>query len=335
MTKNILLLVASIAVFLGSIEVVLRIQGNTFIQLDDFPNRINDYSSRFHHTRSPADSESKLLLVNPDHCPEAEDRRTVMFFGDSWVAEGGIAEGFARYVAQHDEFRCFQIINGGVGSYSPSLIMLKAEEMIEAEHPMLVVINIDETDLMDEWIRYQYGSVRDTSGELIAVLPSLPDIPDFIFYYNFLVLEEQPIYLLRLIEKLYLTRGLMRRVMDIHKRQYMLPTIENLFAPQMSDNPRVEFAEQIAYFRERVLEMITRLKRVTGTRGDVVLTHHPQYLHINGDDGKHYNDIVQSLIVEATKRSDVPFYDATQSSWRSMVPILRMSSVGQKIAIRT
>lgn len=233
-----------------------------------------------------------------------------MLFGDSWVAEGGIPEGFARYLAQHGQFRCIQILNDGVGSFSPSLIMLKASNLIEQEQPILVVINIDETDLMDEWIRYRHGSVRDSPGQLIAVLPSMPDIPDFVLYYGLMIIEEQPIYLLRMMEKLYFTRVFMQRLIDIHKQKYMLPNFNNLFGPQMSLNPNTEFREPIAYFRERLIEMITRLRNEIGDRGDIVLTHHPHYLHLAEDDGKHYNDTVSLIIAEEAVRSDTPFYDA-------------------------
>jgi hypothetical protein len=46
--KNILLLVASILILLGLFEIFLRWQDRALIQLDQFPNRMNDYSYQFH-----------------------------------------------------------------------------------------------------------------------------------------------------------------------------------------------------------------------------------------------------------------------------------------------
>ena len=86
---------------------------------------------------------------------------------------------------------------------------------------------------------------------------------------------------------------------------------EELFGPQLSPDPYRTHAEEIAYFRARVNEMLERLSAATCT-GCVLLAHHPHFRQLQEDAGAEYNDVVQEVLAEAAAAWQVPFFEAEQ-----------------------
>jgi hypothetical protein len=65
-----------------------------------------------------------------------------------------------------------EVVNTGTASYAPSLYYLVLKDILPYE-PDLIVINVDLTDVFDDWI-YRSTARFDASGDLVAVAPKGP-----------------------------------------------------------------------------------------------------------------------------------------------------------------
>jgi hypothetical protein len=218
----------------------------------------------------------------------------------------GIPKGLAEELLaqQRSHNLCIEIINGGTTSFSPSLMLLKGEELIREYRPDFVIANVDETDLMDEFLRYRPTTMRDQSGRIERVVPNVVDLA---FIYRWPVLHEQPLFTLRLIEQIVYDRVLLPRL----RRAFwgfetQVGAYELIMSPQLSTNPRVSHASEIDYFRQVLREMIERLSAQLPANA-LVLTHHPHLLHVP-QDGKpaRYNTIVSDILLEETQAATPP-----------------------------
>ena len=63
-------------------------------------------------------------------------------------------------------------LNAGTSSYSTLIYIAHAKRLIPKLRPQFVVVNIDETDLGDDYIRYRELVVRNAEGEVVAVKSS-------------------------------------------------------------------------------------------------------------------------------------------------------------------
>lgn len=109
-------------------------------------------------------------------CVEQEDL-TVLFLGDSWMEDlNGIPMGFAESVSNPAGAHpaCVRIVNAGVSSFSPSLMLLKGRSLLAQYQPALIVVQIDATDIMDESLRY--------AGTLLRILVEIAEDTGVRFY---------------------------------------------------------------------------------------------------------------------------------------------------------
>jgi hypothetical protein len=304
------LVVSSLLVALVLCEGLLRLQDRYYplVRLSGFEKETpRQLSYRFHHRLGDSDQNVQISTV-PAAVSDNQSLSRILFLGDSWLENGGIVDGVSTYLQSTRRVPTrVELLNGGTNSFSPSLIMLQGELLIAKYHPDLVIVNIDETDLMDESVRYRPVSIFDASDRLVAVVPS---VLDRVGYATLKTLNHQPLYICRLVERVYLREVYYRRM----RRDWRDPRdeYEGLFAPQLSDDPMRTHSAEIAYFDERVSEMIERLGRAVG-RNRLLVTHHPHFLHFGRDaQGRQYNHIVRDRLSELTARHGVALYDASQ-----------------------
>jgi hypothetical protein len=237
----------------------------------------------------------------------------ILFLGDSWMeSTDGIPRGVAEHLLeQGPKDICIQIINAGTTSFSPSLMLVKGEKLIREHSPDFVVANIDETDLMDEYLRYRKTTLRDRSGRIERVVPNVVDTA---FVYQRSVLKQQPLYTLRLVEQIYYDEVLLPRLrreffgVEVHIGSYEL-----IMSPQLSSDPRASHPREIEYFRQVLREMIDRVSAALPPNR-LLLTHHPHLLHLpQGDRPPRYSTIVSDIVLEETmaaRAASVKYYDA-------------------------
>jgi hypothetical protein len=274
-----------------------------------FDDHSANFSTLFHHRKGATDDYIEVLNFNDNHSNDRLDTLRVLFLGDSWMDNTPIPVGVGNFVSEKINSDIYlQFINGGTTSFSPSLILLQGEILISKYMPDLVIINIDETDLMDESLRYRTTSSRDAHGSLRAVTP---DIVELAWNYGFLTLYKQPFYFLRLIEKVYFTRIFIPRLKELYYGRQEVASYESLMAPQLSSDVRISYKKQIEYFQNRVREMLARLTNLFPKRQRVLLTHHPHFLHLeNEKQTAKYNNVVSEILSEQSTKFDVPYYDA-------------------------
>jgi hypothetical protein len=218
----------------------------------------------------------------------------------------GIPLGVADYLKSEAKVSdCLELINGGATSFSPSLYLLAGEYLVAQHHPQLVIINVDETDLMDESLRYRPTTLRAADGSLERVVPNMTDL---LWNYGHVSLAQQPSYLLRLIEYVYFREIFLPRLRKIYLGYSERPAYEQIMAPQLSRQPRASHKVEVEYFERTVDEMLERLAKAIGGSNRILLTHHPHFLHLSTPPG--YNNIVSEILADKAKKNKVLYYDA-------------------------
>jgi hypothetical protein len=228
--KNVALVVATIVLTLVGAELALRYL--PLVNLNFRPYyRTDKFSYRHHHKPSAFDDFRVVQSPSPAACAAkpSPPPLKLLFLGDSWVEGGGIGLGVADYVqTEAKSCGCVELINGGAASFSPSIYLLVGEELSARHHPDAVIVNIDETDLMDESLRYRKTSLRDEKGDLERVVP---DMNDELWIYGHRALDEEPVYVLRLIEQVYFEKVFLPRLRRLYLGYSDRPGYDQIIGP--------------------------------------------------------------------------------------------------------
>ena len=306
---NVLLLVVVVAILLVFTEVFLRYQ--PFVALY-YPEEGLDPDTRLsmlYHHKWRGLSDPQRATVGACDSPTARHVK-LLFLGDSWMQPtDGIPRGFAESLVATSAVprACYEITNGGTRSYAPSLMLVKGRKLIAEDRPDFMVVYVDETDVMDETVRYARTTLRGTNGEIERVVPGIADL---LQAYERPILVQQRWYTLRLLEQLYYDQVLMPRVMNVLYGSPDPIEYPRIMAMQLSKDPDKDFAAELAYFRGIVREMLkTFVDRVGAER--VLVVRHPHYLHlsINGAPPR-YNEAMTKILAEETAPLGITYYDA-------------------------
>jgi len=140
------------------------------------------YSKKIHHIRSEhhlnrlfKKPQVEDLLFNTITNPE-EKEVVVLFQGDSWMQQltSPVDDNFisVELVKKFKNTKKVGFINGGTGSYSPSLMSLQLD-VLEDDFkifPNIIIAYIDQTDIGDENCRYKNNKVYE-DGVLKSIQP--------------------------------------------------------------------------------------------------------------------------------------------------------------------
>ena len=289
---------------LGLIEGGLRLQQRlTHPLLDlDTASYVRNFSDRVHHTRFGHGEAYTDSTFHPPGCQTPVLR--ILYLGDSWVEEGNFVRASADAVAQSTR-RCVEAINAGVKSYAPTPITIVGGILIPRLHPDLLVINIDETDLMDETIRYRRGTTLDSAGLPVAVTASGPER---LWLNGLRELGSISSFTARAVAKLYHTQFYIPRAYRLAYPEFRNHDYANLLAPQLSADPAREFAPEIAYFELSLDRMLTRFKQLGIEADQILLTHHPHFLGMPQQ--AKYQPVVSEVLARVADRHLVTLFDA-------------------------
>ena len=64
---------------------------------------------------------------------------------------------------------CLKTYNAGFTSYSPAIFVPQAKKLLPIVRPDYIVVDVDETDLYDDFARYRHLIVRNERGQNIGV----------------------------------------------------------------------------------------------------------------------------------------------------------------------
>jgi hypothetical protein len=255
----------------------------------------------------------------------------LLFMGDSFMEGLGIDDTIPVHVKDYfkrERHQSICVFNAGCTSYSPPIYIPQAKKLIQAIGPDLVVIDIDETDLFDDYYRYRALVVRDGSGSIAAVKPS-PIA--FTFHDGLRDVRRKPFYLYRFFAKLYFTQVTYPAAYarSIAGRLTALDEISGLPA----DEERRRYAAALDYF-EAILDELTRtvVERM-GSPDRLIYLHHPHLAQVAATPTP-YNHVLVEAIREVASRHGVRFYDATDDlKWSS--PARRIDTTFQTTCIST
>jgi lysophospholipase L1-like esterase len=156
-------------------------QGDPIYDHSYIPNCVSTFKTGEWDTAVKINSQG---LRDDEILPKQEDELRILMLGDSFTWGYGVEkeETFSDLLEQHLKKGGMNanVINAGATSYSPTLEYLFLKNKGIEYKPDVVILNLDLSDLQDDYIREQKAQY-DASGELIAVYN--PDKDGFI--YNF------------------------------------------------------------------------------------------------------------------------------------------------------
>ena len=105
--------------------------------------------------------------------PKPKNTYRIIVIGDSFTfgyhQEDTVAVKLERQLNLEQSTLRFEVINCASGSYSPVLMYLRIRDHLLGINPDAIIINIDQTDLYDEYWRYRNRTVLDENGDVLSV----------------------------------------------------------------------------------------------------------------------------------------------------------------------
>jgi hypothetical protein len=196
---------------------------------------------------------------------------------------------------------CSRTLNSGHSSYSPAIYVPLARQLLATLSPDYVVVDIDETDLSDDVVRYGPLVTRNKDGENIGVRGTPIK---YALYQWEVAADTDLLYLQRLFDRLYIRYSIMPRIGA---------TVANDFHISSDHDPkaREKYATELSIFRRNLEELMGVLtSHVPADR--IVFIHHPQLPHlVAGPDGQpQWNNLVSSTVEAVVKARGALYFDA-------------------------
>jgi hypothetical protein len=302
MRKNLLFKI--IGVFIGifislvAAELILRVQN--YVQLDGF-NIQHPWNSTFHHG-----SDAFSVREFGSNCNG--EKIKLLLLGDSWMApEYPLSQTIEQEFADKAN-KCVQAVNGGVNSFSPTLYLLKGRRAFKTYGKFdYIIVNIDETDIGDEWVSYRIPAVRDETGKIVAV-PYENDLFRRYMWNGKLWAERSDFYVVRLIKFAFYYKILVPMLYKLTYNPDYTTEMQYVFAP----DARLRFKKEHKYFYKRLKRMVQQLSELTTKSGKVYVTHHPQFRGVvdRVESGKLYLPIISEMLAKLKKETGVKVLDA-------------------------
>lgn len=233
----------------------------------------------------------------------------VLFLGDSFMEGYDEKNTLPYHVTKHFKTErgiCLKAHNAGYTSYSPSIFVPQARKLLPIVRPEYIVLDVDETDLYDDFVRYRKLIARDEKGRNIGVRVSPVGHECSV---GLMQVREHALFITRLMTKIWLTSVHMPAVIEQHQNGSL-----KMFA--YSEGPSTEAARKYAdargVFRQNLLELAQVLKDYTKDGTRVVCVFHPHLQHLKADArGRLWNDLVSSTVREACTAHGFFFFNAT------------------------
>ena len=305
------LIVVNIVIAACLLELALRVQQKIgpVYDLDLRPESIRiGLSSELNHVPLPGRDYDSYGIRGMDEDNPAQCPLKLLFMGDSFM------EGLSRsatvpvHVKQYLKSvgRELCVFNAGCSTYSPSIFVPQAKKLIPLLKPDIIVIDVDETDLFDDYHRYRDLVVRDPGGSITAVRQTPMTAA---FQRGLVESTKKTLYLRRFFSKLYFTKFEYPRAFAAYIRDK--PT-DLFWVSRLSETAaREKHGAEIEYFKRTLEDLTQSVLSQTGRPDGLIYIHHPHLEHLKTG-GDMFNDIVARAIEEIASRHKVRFYDATE-----------------------
>lgn len=251
------------------------------------------------------------IRIIDDTALQAECRNpiSVLFLGDSFM-EGFDDKNTLPYQVEKyfkiEREVCLKSYNAGYTSYSPAIFVPQAKKLLPIVRPDYIVVDVDETDLYDDFARYRGLIVRNERGQNVGVKAS-PIGHEC--STGLIEARKYPLYLMRLVAKLWHSLVHMPSVI----RKYQSNLVLFSYSQDHGADLEQKYSEPLLAFRQNLQELADVLKDYTRDGSRVLCIYHPHLEHLKPDAaGRLWNDLVSSSVQKACVANDFLFFNATE-----------------------
>jgi len=234
---------------------------------------------------------------------------SVLFLGDSFMEGYDDRNTLPYHVAKYFKTErgvCLKTYNAGFTSYSPAIFVPQAKKLLPIVRPDYIVVDVDETDLYDDFVRYRKLIVRNERGQNVGVKVSPIGHECSV---GLMEAREHPLYVMRLVAKLWHAYVHMPSVIEKYRGSDFA-----LFSYSQDHGHDLEqkYAEALSAFRQNLQELADVLKDYTGDGSRVLFIFHPHIQHLKLDASGHlWNDLVSSSVQTMCAANNFLFFNAT------------------------
>jgi hypothetical protein len=233
---------------------------------------------------------------------------SVLFLGDSFMEGYDEKNTLPHHVSEYFRTQrgvCLKTYNAGYTSYSPAIFVPQAKKLLPIVRPDYIVVDVDETDLYDDFARYRKLIVRDERGQNVGVRASPIGHECSV---GLMAARKHPLYLMRLVAKLWHSHVHMPAVI----RKYRSDLAMFSYSRDHGDDLERKYAEPLLAFRQNLQELAGVLKDYTRDGSQVLFISHPHLQHLKPDAaGRVWNDLVSSSVQQTSATNNFLYFNAT------------------------
>lgn len=235
---------------------------------------------------------------------------SVLFMGDSFMEgyddENTLPYQVAKYFRKERDI-CLRTHNAGYTSYSPSIFIPQAKKLLPIVRPDYIVVDVDETDLYDDFARYRKLIVRNERGQNVGVKASPIGHECSV---GLMEARKHPLYLQRFAAKAWLSLVHMPAVTKKYRSDDDLALFG--YSSDQGTNLEQKYAAPLATFKHNLQELADVLKGYTGDGSRVLFIFHPHLQNLQPDaNGRVWNDLVSSTVRAMCADNGFLFFNAT------------------------
>ena len=236
---------------------------------------------------------------------------SVLFLGDSFMEGYDDKNTLPYHVAKQFKTErgvCLKTYNAGFTSYSPAIFVPQAKKLLPIVRPDYIVVDVDETDLYDDFVRYRKLIVRNERGQNVGVKVSPIGHECSV---GLMEARKHTLYLVRLMAKLWLSFVHMPIVIEKSRSEDFA-----LFSYSQDHDVNLEqkYSEALLSFRQNLQELADALKNYTHDGSRVLFIFHPHFQHLKPNaSGRTWNDLVSSSVQKICVANDFLFFNATET----------------------
>jgi hypothetical protein len=248
--------------------------------------------------------DDTALLAN------CRNQLSVLFLGDSFIEGYDDKNTLPYHVEEYFKRRevCLKTYNAGYTSYSPAIFVPQAKKLLPIVRPDYIVVDVDETDLYDDFARYRKLIVRNERGQNIGVKASPIGHECSV---GLMEARNHPLYLMRFVAKLWHSYVHMPSVIEKYRDSDL-----TLFSYSQDHGVDVEhkYADALLAFRQNLQELADVLKDYTKDGSRVLFIFHPHVQHLKPDAaGRLWNNLVSSSVQKVCVANNFLFFNATET----------------------
>jgi hypothetical protein len=202
---------------------------------------------------------------------------------------------------------CLKTYNAGFTSYSPAIFVPQAKKLLPIVRPGYIVVDVDETDLYDDFARYSKLIVRNARGQNVGVKVSPVGHE---CSSGLIDARQHSLYLMRFVAKFW--HSFVHMPLTIRKYRSDLV----LFSYSQDHGPDLElkYLAALSSFRHNLQELAEILKDYTKDGSRVLFIYHPHLQHLKPDaEGRLWNDLVSSSVQKICADNNFLFFNATKT----------------------